>query len=109
LGRAVVGLIAHAQGLAGLPHGLALAEQNLGFTEFADNLFWGVSSSWHLTLLPYLTLTLHLDQFWGGRSQSPVFQMVPAREKFENPTRQVHELWQTDFTQFKVFNHWGLI
>ncbi len=39
--------------------------------------------------------------------QSPVFQMVPAREKFEKPTQRVHELWQTDFTQFKVFNHWG--
>jgi len=24
--------------------------------------------------------------------QSPVFQMVPAREKFEKPTRRVHEL-----------------
>ena len=39
--------------------------------------------------------------------QSPVFQMVPAREKFEKPTQRRHELWQTDFTQFKVFNHWG--
>ena len=39
--------------------------------------------------------------------QSPVFQMVSAREKFEKPTQRVHELWQTDFTQFKVFNHWG--
>jgi len=37
--------------------------------------------------------------------QSPVFQMVPAREKFEKPTRRVHELWQTDFTHFKVYNH----
>jgi putative transposase len=33
--------------------------------------------------------------------------MVLAREKFEKPTRRVHELWQTDFTQFKVFHHWG--
>jgi len=39
--------------------------------------------------------------------QSPVFHMLPAREKFEKPTRRVHELRQTDFTQFKVFNHWG--
>jgi transposase InsO family protein len=39
--------------------------------------------------------------------QSPAFNMVPAKEKFEKPTRWVHELWQTDFTQFKVFNHWG--
>jgi len=34
-----VGLIAHAQGFAGLTHGLALAEQDFGFTEFADDLF----------------------------------------------------------------------
>jgi hypothetical protein len=62
----VVGLIAHAQGFAGLTHGLTLAEQDLGFTEFADDLFGGIFSSWHLTLLPCLILTLHLDQFWGA-------------------------------------------
>jgi transposase InsO family protein len=38
--------------------------------------------------------------------QSPVFEMVGAKEKFEKPTRFVHELWQTDFTQFRVVN-WG--
>ena len=38
--------------------------------------------------------------------QSPVFQMVPAKDKFERPTQQVHELWQTDFTYFMV-KHWG--
>lgn len=38
--------------------------------------------------------------------RSPVFQMVPAKDKFEKPTKQVHELWQTDFTQFKVLD-WG--
>ena len=38
--------------------------------------------------------------------QSPVFEMIPARNKFENPTKFVHELWQTDFTQFKIIN-WG--
>jgi len=34
--------------------------------------------------------------------QSPIFQMVPAKDKYERPTKRVHELWQTDFTQFKV-------
>jgi transposase InsO family protein len=38
--------------------------------------------------------------------QSPAFQMVPAKDNFENPTTQVNELWQTDFTYFKVID-WG--
>jgi putative transposase len=38
--------------------------------------------------------------------QSPAFQMVSAKDKFERPTKWVHELWQTDFTQFKVID-WG--
>jgi putative transposase len=38
--------------------------------------------------------------------QSPAFEMVSAKDKFEKPTQQVHELWQTDFTQFKVLD-WG--
>jgi transposase InsO family protein len=38
--------------------------------------------------------------------QSPAFEIVSAKEKFEKPTKRAHELWQTDFTQFKVQN-WG--
>jgi len=38
--------------------------------------------------------------------QSPVFEMVSAKDKYEKPTRRVHELWQTDFTHFKVLD-WG--
>ena len=38
--------------------------------------------------------------------QSPAFLMVPAKEKFEKPTRRVNEMWQTDFTYLKVLN-WG--
>jgi putative transposase len=38
--------------------------------------------------------------------RSPAFEMVSTKDKFENPTKQVHELWQTDFTQFKVLD-WG--
>lgn len=37
---------------------------------------------------------------------SPVYQMIPAGDKFERPTRGVNELWQTDFTYFKVLG-WG--
>ncbi len=38
--------------------------------------------------------------------QSPVFRMYPAKKKYERPTKFVNEMWQTDFTQFKVLN-WG--
>jgi putative transposase len=38
--------------------------------------------------------------------QSPAFEVITARDKFENPTTQVNEMWQTDFTQFLVVG-WG--
>ena len=38
--------------------------------------------------------------------QSPIFHMVSAKDKYEKPTKRIHELWQTDFTQFKVID-WG--
>jgi putative transposase len=37
---------------------------------------------------------------------SPAFDLVKASDKFKNPTKQVNEMWQTDFTQFKVMG-WG--
>ena len=37
---------------------------------------------------------------------SPVFQMITAGDRFETPTQRVNEMWQTDFTQFKVIS-WG--
>ena len=37
---------------------------------------------------------------------SPVYTVITARDKFPQPTRAVNELWQTDFTWFKVV-HWG--
>ena len=37
---------------------------------------------------------------------SPVFEIVTAKDQFENPTQGIHEMWQTDFTQFKVID-WG--
>ncbi len=37
---------------------------------------------------------------------SPVFKMITAGERFDNPTKRVNEMWQTDFTQFKVVG-WG--
>jgi transposase InsO family protein len=37
---------------------------------------------------------------------SPVFTVISARDKFPHPTKAPNELWQTDFTWFKVV-HWG--
>jgi putative transposase len=37
---------------------------------------------------------------------SPQFMVMSAADVFQNPTRQVHELWQTDFTYFRVVG-WG--
>lgn len=37
---------------------------------------------------------------------SPAFDLVSAKDQFENPTKRVNEMWQTDFTQFKVID-WG--
>jgi len=37
---------------------------------------------------------------------SPQFIVMSAADVFQNPTRHVHELWQTDFTYFRVVG-WG--
>lgn len=37
---------------------------------------------------------------------SPAFALVKASDRFAQPTQRVNELWQTDFTQFKVIG-WG--
>lgn len=37
---------------------------------------------------------------------SPAFILVTADSKFKHPTQRVNEMWQTDFTQFKVVG-WG--
>ncbi len=33
---------------------------------------------------------------------SPAYVVLTAKDRFDRPTRRVHELWQTDFTYFKV-------
>lgn len=38
--------------------------------------------------------------------QSPAFRMVSASDKYEHPTTEINELWQTDFTYFKIVG-WG--
>ena len=37
---------------------------------------------------------------------SPQFVVMSAADAFQSPTRRVHELWQTDFTYFRVVG-WG--
>jgi len=37
---------------------------------------------------------------------SPLYTVISARDKFPHPTKAPNELWQTDFTWFKVV-HWG--
>ena len=38
--------------------------------------------------------------------QSPAFEVITAKDKFDNSTKRVNEMWQTDFTQFLVVD-WG--
>ena len=37
---------------------------------------------------------------------SPAYVVLSARDSFANPTKRIHEMWQTDFTYFKVIG-WG--
>ena len=37
---------------------------------------------------------------------SPAYIVISAKDRFDHPTRRVHELWQTDFTYFRVVG-WG--
>jgi transposase InsO family protein len=41
-----------------------------------------------------------------GLVSSPVYRILSAADRFEHPTTRVNELWQTDFTYFKIIN-WG--
>jgi transposase InsO family protein len=38
--------------------------------------------------------------------ESPAFRVMSAADRFPHPTKRVHELWQTDFTYFKI-QRWG--
>lgn len=37
---------------------------------------------------------------------SPAYIVLSAKDRFDHPTRRIHELWQTDFTYFKIIG-WG--
>ena len=38
--------------------------------------------------------------------ESPAFEVITAADTFKHPTKRVNELWQTDFTYFKIIG-WG--
>jgi putative transposase len=38
--------------------------------------------------------------------ESPAFRVMSAAEKYQHLTKHIHELWQTDFTYFKI-QGWG--
>jgi len=37
---------------------------------------------------------------------SPAYVLLSASDVFQHPTTRVHEMWQTDFTYFRII-HWG--
>jgi hypothetical protein len=37
---------------------------------------------------------------------SPAYVLMSASDAFKNPTTRVHEMWQTDFTYFRIVG-WG--
>ena len=41
-----------------------------------------------------------------GLITSPAYILISAKDKFEHPTKRVNELWQTDFSYFKIIG-WG--
>ena len=40
---------------------------------------------------------------------SPAHILIPAKDKFDHPTERVNELWQTDFSYFKIIGWAGII
>ena len=41
-----------------------------------------------------------------GLIQSPAFELIKASDEFKDKTLRVNEMWQTDFTYFKIYG-WG--
>ena len=37
---------------------------------------------------------------------SPAYIVLSAKDKYDNPTKRVNEMWQTDFSHFKIIG-WG--
>lgn len=78
---------------------LALERPDLSSRELAcyivDNEHWFVSES-----TVYRILKSH------GLITTPAYRLMEAADHFYNPTTAPNQLWQTDFTYFKI-KHWG--
>jgi transposase InsO family protein len=78
---------------------LALERPDLSSRELAwyitDHEGWFVSES-----SVYRILKRH------GLVTTPAYRLMEATDQFANPTTAVHQLWQIDFTYFKI-KHWG--
>jgi len=78
---------------------LALAETALSPRELAcrfndDNRYFVSESSVYRILKAHDLIT------------SPAYVLLSASDAFKDPPRRVHELWQTDFTYFRIIG-WG--
>ena len=65
--------------------------------------------AWHITdkygyFISESSIYRILKQY--GLIPSPAYIVMSASDKFQNPTIRVNELWQTDFTYFKIVG-WG--
>lgn len=65
--------------------------------------------AWHITdALSYYISESSVYRILKGYDliTSPSYIVMTAADKFQHPTSRVHELWQTDFTYFKIVG-WG--
>jgi len=65
--------------------------------------------AWHVTdTLDYFVSESSVYRILKGHDliTSPRFVVMSASDKFQNPTGRINELWQTDFTYFRVVG-WG--
>ena len=65
--------------------------------------------AWHITdkngyFISESSVYRILKQY--GLIPSPAYIVMSASDKFQNPTSRINELWQTDFTYFKIVG-WG--
>jgi transposase InsO family protein len=64
--------------------------------------------AWHLTDQGYFISESSVYRILkkAGLITTPVFALSQAADKFAEPTERVHQMWQTDFTYFRIVN-WG--
>ncbi len=69
----------------------------------ARELAWHITDSegWYISESSVYRILKDFDLI-----TSPPTCVLSAKDRFQHPTRRVHELWQTDFTYFKIIG-WG--